>query len=95
MANNLSSNTTTPLAKGFLKAVESTRVLTKTVNTQKLDGKFNPSTGSTVDFKRPHQYNSIETAGGDISGSTKSAIISGKATGTVQNMITVATEWSM
>jgi len=95
MANNLSSNTTTPLAKGFLKAVESTRVLTKAVNTQKLEGKFNPSTGSTVDFKRPHQYNSIETAGGDISGSTKSDILSGKATGTVQNMITVATEWSI
>jgi len=95
MANNVASNTTTPLAKGFLKAVESTRVLTKAVNTQKLDGKFNPSSGSTVDFKRPHQYNSIETSGGDISSSTKSDIISGKATGTVQNMITVATEWSI
>jgi len=95
MANNLSSNTTTPLAKGFLKAVESTRVLTKAVNTQLLSGKFNPSSGSTVDFKRSHQYNAIETAGGDISGSTKSDIISGKATGTVQSMITVATEWSI
>ena len=95
MANNLASNTTTPLAKGFLKAVESTRVVTKAVNTQLLDGKFNPSSGSTVDFKRPHMFNSIQTAGGDISGSTKSDIISGKATGTVQNMITVATEWSV
>ena len=95
MANNLSSNTTTPLAKGFLKAVESTRVLTKAVNTQLLANKFSPSSGSTVDFKRAHQYNSIETAGGDISGSTKSDILAGKATGTVQNMITVATEWSV
>ena len=95
MANNLASNTTTPLAKGFLKAVECTRVVTKAVNTQLLDGKFNPSSGSTVDFKRPHMFNSIQTAGGDISGSTKSDIISGKATGTVQNMITVATEWSV
>jgi hypothetical protein len=95
MANNLSSNTTTPLAKGFLKAVESTRVLTKAVNTQLLSNKFKPSSGSTVDFKRDHRYSSIETAGGDISGSTKSDILSGKATGTVQNMITVATEWSI
>jgi hypothetical protein len=95
MANNLSSNFTRPLAKGFLDAVESTRVLTKAVNTQKLSGKFSPSSGSDVDFKRPHMYNSIETAGGDISGSTKSDIISGKATGTVQSMITVATEWSV
>lgn len=95
MANNLASNTTTPLAKGFLKAVESTRVLTKAVNTQLLTGKINPSSGSTADFKRSHMYNSIETSGGDISGATKSDIISGKATGTVQNMITVATEWSV
>jgi hypothetical protein len=93
MANNLGSNTTTPLAKGFLKAVESTRVLTKAVNTQLLTGKINPASGTTADFKRPHQYNSIETTGGDISLSTKSDIISGKATGTVQNYITVATEW--
>jgi len=93
MANNLSSNVTTPLAKGFLKAVESTRVLTKAVNSQLLQGKINPSSGSTADFKRPHQYNTIETAAGDIGSSTKSDIISGKATGTVQNYITVATEW--
>lgn len=95
MANNLSSNTTTPLAKGFLKGVESSRVLTKAVNTQLLTNKFSPSSGSTVDFKRDHRYNSIETPGGDISASTKSDIIAGKATGTVQNMITVATEWSI
>lgn len=93
MANNLASNTTTPLAKGFLKAVESTRVLTKAVDTQLLTGKINPSSGTTADFKRPHQYNSIETAAGDISAATKSDIIAGKATGTVQNYITVATEW--
>ena len=95
MANNLSSNTTTPLAKGFLKAVESSRVLTKAVDTQLLSNKFTPASGSTVDFKRDHRYNTIETAGGDISGSTKSDIIAGKAVGTVQNMITVATEWSI
>jgi hypothetical protein len=94
MANNLSSNFTTPLAKGFLKAVESTRVVSKAVNTQLLSGKFGPSSGDEVDFKRSHMYNSIETAGGDIGSSTKSDIISGKATGVVQNMITVATEWS-
>jgi len=95
MANNLSSNTTKPLAKGFLKAVESTRVVSKAVNTQLLSGKFNPSSGDEADFKRSHMYNAIETAGGDISSSTKSDIISGKATGVVQDMITVATEWSI
>jgi hypothetical protein len=78
----------------FLDAFETTRVITKSVNTQLLTGRFNPSTGSSVDFKRPHDYNSIRTAGGDISSSTKSDIISGKATGVVQEYFTVATEWS-
>ena len=94
MANNLSSNITRPLAKVFLEAFESSRVVTKTVNTQLLSGKFNPSTGTKVDFKRPHDYNSIRSAGGDISGADKSDIIAGKATGTVQPYFTSATEWS-
>lgn len=94
MANNLSSNITRPLAKIFLEAFESSRVVTKTVNTQLLSGKFNPSTGTKVDFKRPHDYNSIRTTAGDISGSAKSDIIAGKATGTVQPYFTSATSWS-
>lgn len=94
MSNNLSSNVTRPLARVFLDAFETTRVITKSVNTQLLTGRFNPSTGSSVDFKRPHDYNSIRTAGGDISSSTKSDIIAGKATGVVQEYFTVATEWS-
>tara|TARA_R110000824_G_scaffold3490_1_gene16513 strand:+ start:2876 stop:4144 length:1269 start_codon:yes stop_codon:yes gene_type:complete len=94
MANSLSSNITRPLARVFLDAFESNRVVTKTVNTQLLSGRFNPSTGGTVDFKRPHDYNSIRTAGGDISASTKSDIIAGKASGTVQDYFTVATEWT-
>ena len=93
MANNLNSNVTRKVARVFLDAFESNRVVTKTVDTQLLSGKFNPSSGSTVDFKRPHDYNSIRTSGGDISSSTKSDIIAGKATGTVQDYFTVATEW--
>ena len=93
MANNLNSNVTRKVARVFLDAFESSRVLTKTVDTQLLSGKFNPSSGSTVDFKRPHDYNSIRTSGGDISSSTKSDIIAGKATGTVQDYFTAATEW--
>ena len=94
MANSLSSNITRPLAKVFLEAFESARVITKTVDTQLLAGKFNPSSGSNVDFKRPHDYRTSRTSGGDISSSTKSDIIAGKATGTVQNYFTAATEWS-
>jgi len=93
MANNLNSNVTRKVARVFLDAFEASRVLTKTVDTQLLSGKFNPASGSTVDFKRPHDYNSIRTSGGDISSSTKSDIIAGKATGTVQDYFTAATEW--
>lgn len=93
MPNNLTSNITRKLMRVFLKAFESNRVVSKTVNTQLLSGKFSPSSGSTVDFKRPHDYRSHRTSGGDISGVTKSDIVSGKATGTVQDYFTAATEW--
>ena len=72
MANNLSSNVTRKVARVFLDAFENSRVITKTVDTQLLADKFNPSSGSTVDFKRPHDYKTIRTSGGDISASTKS-----------------------
>jgi hypothetical protein len=94
MANSLSSNITRKLARVFLDKFESSRVLSKTVDTQLLSNKFNPSTGSTVDFKRPTDYRSIRTSGGDISASTKSDIITGKASGVVQDYFTVATEWT-
>jgi carbon monoxide dehydrogenase subunit G len=93
MANNLSSNVTRKVARVFLDAFENSRVITKTVDTQLLADKFNPSSGSSVDFKRPHDYKTIRTSGGDISSSTKSEIIAGKATGTVQNYFTAATSW--
>jgi hypothetical protein len=93
MANNFASNITRPLARVFLDEVDRQRVLSKAVNTQLVQGRFNPSTGSSVDIKRPHQYRALETVGGDISSSTKNDIISGKATATVQNMITIPLEW--
>lgn len=94
MANNLSSNVTGKLLKIFLKKFESDKILCKSVDKAILNGEVTDDTGGTVSVKRPHQYNAIRTAGGDISSSTKSDILSGKATGTVQNYITVATEWS-
>jgi hypothetical protein len=94
MANNLSSNITRKLMRSFIPAFEKQRVLSKTVNTQLFQGQFNPSSGDYVDIKRPHQYRAIETAGGDISLSTWNDIISGKATATVQNYITVPIDWT-
>ena len=89
MANNFDSNFSRKLAKGFLKQFESKRVLSKNVDTQLLEGQFNPSTGDTVDFKRPTDYVSVRTPNGDVSGETKSSIITGKASGVVQDYFTV------
>lgn len=93
MANNFNSNTVEQLARTFLEKFESKRVISKAVDTQLIQGEFTPRSGGQVSVKRPHDYNAIRTAGGDISGSTKSDIIAGKATATVQEYITVATEW--
>jgi len=94
MANNLESNITQKLARSFMKSFESMRVLSKNVNTQILSGVFGPDTGDTVSFKRPTDYKSKRTSDGDISGGTRSGIITGKCTGTVQDMFTVDVEWN-
>ncbi len=93
MANDLTSNVTRKLMRTFLKHFESNRVVTKTVDTQLFEGKFTPASGTTVDIKRPHDYTSIRTAGGDISGETKDSITAGKATATVQNYFTASVDW--
>jgi hypothetical protein len=88
MANSFDSNITRKLARVFLEKFESARVLSKNVNTQLLSGKFNPSSGAYVDFKRPVDYTTTRTSAGDISGSSPDDITTGKATGTVQNYFT-------
>ena len=93
MANDLTSNVTRKVLRFFVKHFKMNMVLLKTVNTQIFSGKFNPASGSTVDVKRPHDYTTIRTAGGDISGSTKDSITAGKATATVQNYFTASVNW--
>jgi len=94
MANNFTSNVTEDLGKSFMKSFEDSRVLSKNVNTQFLAGAVNASNNGNVSFKRPTDYVSKRTADGDISGGTRADIITGKATGAVQNMITVDVEWT-
>jgi len=80
--------------RAFIPAFEKQRVLSKTVNTQMFQSKFNPASGDYVDIKRPHQYGAVETSTGDISSSGTNDIISGKATAQVQNYITVPIDWT-
>lgn len=93
MANNFDSNFTKKLAKGFLSAFESERILSKNVNTQLLDGKFKPDTGDKTYFKRPTDYVTVRTAKGDVSGETASPIITGQAVGTVQDYFTSSVDY--
>lgn len=96
MANNLSSNTTTKVARAFLKKFKSSRVLCKTVNTSLYtgDNSFTPQYGDTIYVKRPTDYKAIRTADGDLSAQSTSPIISGRAACTVQNYITVWIDWT-
>ena len=73
--------------------MESERVLSKNVNTSLLSNVFNPSTGDTVDYKRPTDYKSSRTSDGDISATTAASIITGKASAVVQDYITVEVDF--
>jgi len=88
MANNLDSNFTRELMDAFLPSFNSERVLSKNVNTQLFEGKFKGNTGDTIDVSRPTDFNTVRTATGDVSGETKSDIITGKASAVVQDYFT-------
>ena len=92
MANNFDSNFTRKLARIFLEKFESARVLSKNVDTQLLAGRFDPSSGSNVDFKRPTDYTSSRSSTGDATGIADD-IITGKATGTVQDYFTTLVDF--
>ena len=87
MANDINLFTR-KLAEPFLKSFETERVLSKNVNTQLLAGKFGPEAGDNVDFKRAVDYSTVRTPKGDVSSNQPSPIITGKATGTVQEYFT-------
>jgi hypothetical protein len=94
MANSFDSNFTRKLAPIILQAFENNRVVTKNVNTQLLEGRYSKAdTGEYVDFKRPTDYRSVRTSNGDVSGETKSDIITGKAFGQVQDYFTVFVDY--
>lgn len=93
MANNFDSNFTRKLMKKVLNRFEANRVMSKNVNTQLFQGQFDPSTGQTIDVKRPTDFTSVRTSTGDITGQKKD-IITGKASATVQDYITVPVDYS-
>ena len=94
MANNLTKNVSTLVLKEILPGFMDDRVLLNTVDSQMLDGKLNPNTGDSVQFKRPQQYAASRTSGGDQTGVANN-IISGTATGTVSDFINVNIDWTI
>jgi hypothetical protein len=94
MANNFASNFTRQLAEVTLEQFENKRNLSKNVDTQLLAGKFDPSTGDTVDFSRSTDYVSVRTSDGDLTSETASDIITGKASGVVQDYFTVFVDYN-
>jgi hypothetical protein len=94
MPNNLASNTMTKVLRGLAKGFESTQVLSKTVNTSLVAGEVDASTGDTIYLKRFAEANAVETATGDISASTPTDIVAGRAPAVVQNYITTIATWT-
>lgn len=93
MSNSLAKNYSTKIIPVFQKSWTNDTVSLNSVNRDMYRGGINPTTGSTVQIKRPHQYNTHETAAGDISGVTKSSLIAATSTMTVNNWLTAAVEW--
>ncbi len=94
MANDFDSNFTEKLMRVFLEKFESARVLSKNVNTQLLANVFDPNSGDVVSFKRPTDFVAFEDPTGDLTSVTPSDIVSGKASGEVQNYITTVVNFN-
>jgi len=84
----------TKVLKGLAKGFEANQVLTKTVNTSLIAGEVDASTGDTIYLKRFAEANAVETATGDISATSASDIIAGRAAAVVQNYITTWATWT-
>ncbi len=89
MANNFDSNFSRKLMDKVLVPFETSRTLSKNINTQMFQGSFDVKSGENVDVKRPTDWAVSETADGDLTAETESVYITGKATATVQDQLTV------
>lgn len=96
MANNFDSASTTKVADAIMDEFESSAVLCKEIDTQKLNanGIDMPEYGGSISFQRPMQWRTVETASGDLTAETANDIVYGKTTGTVQNVVSVELNWN-
>ena len=95
LKNNLTKNVSEIVLPKFLESFASNIVLSKTVDRQILQGKFDDAkAGDHVQVKRPHQFKTENTTDGDMTGKSPSPLISGTATARVQNFITTWVSWT-
>ena len=73
--------------------VEAARLLSKGVDSQTFKGAFDPTTGDTISIKRPTDYRTVRTPDGDLTSTTAQSIITGKASATVQDYISVEVDY--
>lgn len=94
MANNFTSVEEKRISNSFIKAFESARVLTKTVNTSLISGDmaFDAKSGDKRYVPRPYRATAVESVDGDITSLTND-ITAGQAVVTVQPMITAFGSW--
>jgi hypothetical protein len=91
MANNLTKNINVKIAPKFISPFEQNMVVLKTIDKSIIKtGLINPSSGSTYQVKRPHQFKTVRTSGGDLTSAAKSDLIAATATANVQNYFS---EW--
>ena len=89
MANTFDSNFARKIMDKVLVPFDSSRTLSKNINTQMFQGSFNVNSGENVDVKRPTDWLVSETPQGDLTSETESVYQTGKATATVQDQLTV------
>jgi len=89
MPNSFDSNFSRKIMDKVLVPFETSRTISKNINTQMFKGEFNVKSGENVDVKRPTDWNVSETPDGDLTSETESIYTTGKATATVQNQLTV------
>ena len=89
MANNFDSNFTRKIMDKVLVPFQTSRTLSANINTQLFQGSFDVNSGENVDVKRPTDWLVSETPDGDLTSETESVYITGKATATVQDQLTV------
>lgn len=95
-SNSLNKNVVQNILRSFLKPWKSEMVTLNAVDKRIYSNPgFSPRSGNTIQVKRPHQFVTARTSGGDLTSVDANDIISATATATVQDMISVWLDWSV